>query len=85
MSYFSFIVLTYNEEHHLPRLFQSISALKAPLFVLDSGSTDATLSICEDNGATVCYHPFENHPKQWNVALNTFNITTPWIKQFKTY
>jgi glycosyltransferase involved in cell wall biosynthesis len=75
---FSFIILTYNEEQHLPRLLKSIATLKAPIFILDSGSTDNTLKIAEEFGATIAHHQFENHPKQWDFALRNFNVTTPW-------
>lgn len=76
---FSFIILTYNEEIHLPRLLASIQNLNARLFVLDSGSTDETLAIAEKFGATVLQHPFENHPKQWDYALKNFPVQTPWV------
>jgi glycosyltransferase involved in cell wall biosynthesis len=76
---FSIIILTYNEEQHLPRLLKSISSLNAPVFILDSHSTDRTLEIAEQFGATLQTNTFENHPKQWDFALNNFNITTPWI------
>src|ERR1700740_737015 len=69
---FSFIILTFNEEIHLPRLLASIRSLDAPIFILDSGSTDATIPIAEKSGATVLQHPFENHPKQWDYALKNF-------------
>ena len=76
---FSFIILTYNEELHLPRLLSSVKDLQAPIFVLDSGSNDKTLDICKEFDATVKTNAFENHPKQWNVALSCFCIKTPWI------
>lgn len=76
---FSFIILTFNEEQHLPRLLHSIVQLNAPLFILDSGSTDNTLKIAEQYGATVKCNTFENHPKQWDFALKNFEIKTPWI------
>lgn len=76
---FSFIVLTFNEEGHLPRLLDSIKGLNASIFILDSGSSDQTLEIASRYGATVAYNPFENHPKQWDFALCHFPITTPWI------
>ena len=76
---FSFIVLTYNEEIHLPRLMKSIQPLAAPVYVLDSGSTDRTMDICREFGAEVAINKFENHPKQWHVALNSFPVDTPWI------
>ncbi len=76
---FSFIILTFNEEQHLPRLLNSIAKLNAPIFILDSGSTDDTLKIAESFGASVKYHPFENHPKQWDHALKNFEVQTPWV------
>ncbi|HEX8547943.1 MAG TPA: glycosyltransferase family 2 protein, partial [Cytophagaceae bacterium] len=76
---FSFLILSYNEEVHLPLLLKSVAPLQAQTFVLDSGSTDKTLSICEEFGAEVKYNPFENHPKQWYAALNAFKIITPWV------
>ncbi len=77
--HFSFVILTYNEEMHLPRLLQSIASLNAPVFILDSGSTDDTVAIGESFGATFLQHPFENHPKQWDYALRNFDIQTPWV------
>ena len=76
---YSFIVLTYNEEQHLPRLLQSISGLNAAVFILDSGSTDQTVNIAQQAGAVILQHPFENHPRQWDFALNNFKIDTPWV------
>ena len=76
---FSFVVLTYNEEMHLPRLLESIKELEAPVFVLDSGSSDGTIEIAESYGAEVATNPFENHPTQWDIALQHFPIKTPWV------
>jgi len=75
---FSFIILTFNEEIHLPRLLDSIKGLHAATFILDSGSTDHTLKIAKSYGAEVKTNPFINHPKQWDHALRNFNIETPW-------
>lgn len=76
---YSFIILTYNEEQHLPRLLASIAGLNAPVFILDSGSADQTVSIAQQAGATLLQHTFENHPKQWDFALRNFDIQTPWV------
>jgi glycosyltransferase involved in cell wall biosynthesis len=76
---FSFIILTYNEELHLGRLLQSISDLNAPIFVLDSGSTDNTIAVGEQYGASFLHHEFENHPRQWDYALKNFPVKTPWV------
>jgi glycosyltransferase involved in cell wall biosynthesis len=76
---FSVIVLTYNEEKHLPRLLASLDELNPAVYVLDSGSTDQTLYIAQQYGAVVLQHPFENHPKQWDYALKNFAVHTPWV------
>lgn len=77
--HYSFIVLTCNEEIHLPRLLASMASLNAAVFILDSGSTDSTIHIAENAGAVVAKHPFENHPRQWHHALKIFSIQTPWV------
>ena len=76
---FSIIVLTFNEEIHLPRLLKSIQTLNASTYILDSGSTDKTLEIAENFGCEVKNNPFINHPKQWDAALKSFDIKTPWV------
>lgn len=76
---FSFVILTYNESVHLPRLLGSLDGLNAPIFILDSGSTDDTILVGEKFGAEFLHHPFENHPKQWDHALKNFPIQTPWV------
>jgi len=77
--HYSFIILTYNEEVHLPRLLSSMAGLDAAVFVLDSGSSDETLNIAANAGAVVAQHPFINHPQQWHYALKIFNVQTPWV------
>ena len=76
---FSFIILTFNEEQHLPRLLRSIQDIEAPVFILDSGSTDHTIEIAQQFGATFLFNAFENHPKQWDFALKNFPVKTPWV------
>jgi glycosyltransferase involved in cell wall biosynthesis len=76
---FSFVILTFNEEIHLPRLLNSIKDLDAPIFILDSGSTDGTLDIAKQFNANILSNPFENHPKQWDFALKSFQFESEWI------
>lgn len=80
---YSFIILTFNEEIHLPRLLASIKDLNAPIYILDSGSTDRTLEVIEEVKdevkIEVKVNKFENHPKQWDFALKSFDVKTPWI------
>jgi glycosyltransferase involved in cell wall biosynthesis len=73
----SVIILTYNEEHNLPACLKSIRSLDAKIFVIDSGSSDATVTIARDIGCEVIEHPFENYAAQRNWAFD-LPITTPW-------
>ncbi len=76
---YSFIILTFNDEMHVGRLLASIKELNAKIYVLDSGSGDSTREICKAQVTGIKYHAFENHPKQWHVALHAFEIDTPWV------
>lgn len=76
---FSFIILTYNEEIHLPRLLDSIQLLNAEVFIIDSFSTDKTLEIARAHNCTILQNKFINHPLQWDFALKQCNVQTSWI------
>ena len=73
------IVLTYNEELNLPACLESLDGLDCELFVVDSGSTDGTVSIARQHGARVLSHPFESHAKQWRWALQHVPTSAPWL------
>ncbi len=75
----SVILLTFNEEANLPAALESIKALNADLFVVDSGSTDRTKEIACAAGAHVLEHAFENHARQLNWALDNLPIRTRWV------
>ena len=72
------IILTLNEELHLARALACIS-WAARIVVIDSGSTDATVTIAKSLGADVLIHAFRSHADQLNWALDNANITTEWV------
>ena len=74
----SAIVLTYNEEKNLPDCLASLCGWVHEVFVVDSGSTDRTLEIARDAGATVVEHPFEHYGAQRNWAIDHLPIGSPW-------
>ena len=54
----SIVIRTYNEERHLPELLggianQNISGIDIETVIVDSGSTDSTLSIAEENNCRI--------------------------------
>lgn len=73
------VLLTYNEG---PNIERSLSRLKwaADVVVVDSGSTDNTLSILRKFTKVRTFtRSFDTHAKQWQYAVMDTAITTPWI------
>ena len=52
----SLCMIVRNEEQHLARCLESVKPIAGQIVVVDTGSTDATVSIAESFGAQV--HPF---------------------------
>ncbi len=75
----SVVVLTHNEERNLRACLGTVAGWAAAVFVVDSGSTDATLMIARQFDACVASHPFETHARQWSWALETLPIETDWV------
>ena len=73
------VILTYNEERHIARALDSVARIAARVFVIDSQSSDRTAAIAEARGATVLQHRFVNQAKQFQWALDSAPIETPWI------
>ena len=73
------IILTLNEEQHLPRCLVSLDDVVDGILVADSFSTDDTLSIAETHGARVVQHPFLNQSSQFNWALTQLDEDTDWV------
>ena len=81
-SHFSIIILTHNEEKNLPGLLDSLQDLTAPMFVVDSYSSDGTLRILESREIPYTQHTFENYSKQRNWAQAALPFDTPWVLHF---
>ncbi|HVU17588.1 MAG TPA: glycosyltransferase family 2 protein [Candidatus Didemnitutus sp.] len=76
----SVVILTFNEEKHLPACLASIAACD-DVVVLDSGSTDRTVAIARAAGARVVTHPFEDFARQRNFALQSIPFRHPFVFQ----
>jgi len=70
------IVLVHNEEENLPRCLEALKFCDVVL-VVDSGSTDKTISLAKKAGAAVLKHQFVNYGDQRNWALS--QAKTPWV------
>ncbi|RFF29582.1 glycosyltransferase family 2 protein [Wenzhouxiangella sediminis] len=73
------IILTLNEEQHLPRCLESLRDVTDSVLVADSFSSDRTVAIAEAQGARVVQHPFVNHAQQFNWALAQLDPCTDWV------
>ena len=73
------VILTYNEERHIVRSLSSIAGLGAKIVVVDSYSTDRTVELARSLGAEVFQNTFVNQSVQFQWALDTCGITTPWV------
>ncbi len=79
MADISVIILTFNEEKHIARCINSLQSFAKEIFVVDSFSTDATVSIAESHRAKVFQNKFINQAIQFNGALETCPISTEWV------
>ncbi len=70
------VVLTRNEERHLPACLASLAWAPA-VVVCDSFSTDGTVALAEAAGATVIQRVFDNYAGQRNAALAA--VTSEWV------
>lgn len=73
------VILTFNEERHLGRALDAVRPVAREIFVVDSFSTDGTLEIARERGATVLQNPFVNQAKQFQWALDNAPITSGWV------
>lgn len=73
------VILAFNEELHLERALESIAGFACEVFVIDSGSTDATVGIARAHGAQVLEHAFENQARQMAWALEHAPVTSDWV------
>ena len=72
------VILTRNEEHNIVEVIQNSRQCTDEIIVIDSGSTDKTVELAEENGAKVFYRAWTNDfAAQRNFALD--KTTADWI------
>ena len=75
----SVIILTYNESLHIERCIRSLKSVVSDFFVVDSFSTDDTVSICESLGVRVYQRAWKNYSDQFQWGLENCPIKTDWV------
>jgi glycosyltransferase involved in cell wall biosynthesis len=63
-------LLTYNSERLLHKVIPPLIKVADEIVVIDSGSTDTTLSICHEYGLSPVYYPYNMHGEQMNLAIS---------------
>ncbi len=72
------VVLTKNEEKNIVAVVQNAKQVAAEVLIVDSGSTDKTVQLAEENGARVVYRDWDNDfAAQRNFALQ--HVKTEWV------
>ena len=73
------VILTFNEAANIGRSLERLT-WATEVVVVDSGSTDDTLSITgRFANARVVHRPFDTHAAQWRFAAEQTGIATDWI------
>lgn len=76
----SVLIPVRNEAHNLPRCLDALKGWADEVVVVDSQSTDGTIEIAEQYGATVLqFHYQGGWPKKRQWALDTYPFRNDWI------
>lgn len=73
------IILTFNEERHLPRCIDSLDGVVDEIVVADCHSTDSTWEIARSRGARLIQREWINYASQFNWALTQLDSDTDWV------
>ncbi|MFH1162138.1 MAG: glycosyltransferase family 2 protein [Candidatus Jorgensenbacteria bacterium] len=73
------IILSLNEEVNLPRCLESVVGWAGQVFIVDCGSSDRTVALAREAGATVVEHAFKNYVAQRNWALRNLPFKNEWV------
>ncbi len=71
------IVLTLNEERHLPECLASSAGLAERTLIVDSGSKDSTVTIARQIGVDIVFNEFHGYASQRNAALDL--VSQDWV------
>lgn len=72
------VIITKNEESNIVAVVQNAKQAAAEVLIVDSGSTDKTVQLAEENGVKVVYRAWDNDfAAQRNFALQY--VKTEWV------
>jgi glycosyltransferase involved in cell wall biosynthesis len=73
----SVCIITLNEEANIVRTLKSVKDIADEIVIVDSGSTDATVSLAQSFGAKVFVEPWKGFARQKNSTLE--KATCDWV------
>ncbi|WP_255419484.1 glycosyltransferase family 2 protein [Limnohabitans sp. WS1] len=71
-------MISLNEAHNMDAVLQNLAGWAQQVFLVDSCSSDDTVSTALRHGVHVVQRRFKGFGDQWNFALNELPITAPW-------
>jgi glycosyltransferase involved in cell wall biosynthesis len=72
------VILTFNEQVHIQRAIANAKYIAREILIVDSFSTDRTVEIAQQLGATVIQNKFINQAQQMNWVMDSDLIKTEW-------
>ncbi|PUE17949.1 glycosyl transferase [Limnohabitans sp. WS1] len=72
------VMISLNEAHNMDAVLQNLAGWAQQVFLVDSCSSDDTVSTALRHGVHVVQRRFKGFGDQWNFALNELPITAPW-------
>ena len=72
------MILTFNSADSIGRTLACVAGLTDDLHVVDSGSTDGTVTIAEGHGAQIHRHEFVSYGAQRNWAIDQLGFKYGW-------
>lgn len=73
------VILTYNEAKHIERAIASVAPVAKDILVVDSFSSDDTVSRAHAAGARVLQNPFINQSRQFQWGMDHGEVQTQWV------
>jgi len=89
----SVLIMTMNEERNIGACLDGVVGWASDIVVVDSGSTDRTLTLCAERGIPTRFHAYVDHPSQmrwsmasipwkhdWLLVLDADRVVTPELR-----
>lgn len=73
------VLITFNEAHHLRDCLENLKGWAKCVYIVDSYSSDDTVSIALEFGAVIVQKEFSGFGNQWNFAIDNAPNSTPWV------